>query len=651
MTGNFGIILEMKRIFQWAVVLSLSGGLLASCNNSYTGKIIFSLEGGEFLDKSFSTNYLVGQAGTAVTQEIPTPYKEGYFFVGWREKKKDGSYRVISKVLSDDGNSYYYYPYGTDTFYAYFEPLVTIDFDLGDWKDKATIIAPVSQKENFSGHTLNGYATKSIPSVDYLPTVDTTGLHTNFEYWYTLYPLTSKTNENSTTHYMLDTSKDEGIYRFDKGSFKDSMEFLLDTNITLYAYYQDDPTITLHYNMNGMDDYSFQGKDNIKKELKADMSEKFGFDYSSDAENYYYSTNEAEYRFEGFFLDSGFTQKFALDSTIYLKDIDLYLKWSRKIKITLDYGQGSVNGQNTEINSSYYAGDLLGEEFQKSHIPTKENGIFRYYTLNGKKFDFRSDRLPDDDITLVAVYDDDPILTLSMDYPTAYTGSTKISDLQTYLKPNSDLSSLLSYYQNMIQDESLTTKYFYTKDSNMNQIPFYGSKMPDEDLTLYLRIDYTPSLVVKTICMDESNAISKENDTEISCYFDSSSLTPSLSQTDIPSLTDNLTVDSDTYLYDGCFTSATLEEEVIFPLCLETSHIMMNSLTIYRKMAKSITLTFYNDGETTPLGTLKVLPGRNISKYQTEIKNLIGNYTELKLDGKILSTILPSVDSNVYVLR
>ena len=94
--------------------------LLPACRAGVTGRIYFDLDGGVFTDESFSTEMLVGDAGTPVEIKIPDPVKEGYYFVGWREKNSDGSYRQISKKLTSDGTLSYFYPYGNDTFYAYF---------------------------------------------------------------------------------------------------------------------------------------------------------------------------------------------------------------------------------------------------------------------------------------------------------------------------------------------------------------------------------------------------------------------------------------------------------------------------------------------------------------------------------------------------
>ena len=113
----------MKRIpVALTILFSLS---LISCGKA-KGRINFVLNGGSFVSPAFSTEYLEGTAGERIEVEIPDCKKEGYFFVGWMEKDKNGKYRAIDKRISDDGkDSYYFYPYGSTTLYAYFEPLVS----------------------------------------------------------------------------------------------------------------------------------------------------------------------------------------------------------------------------------------------------------------------------------------------------------------------------------------------------------------------------------------------------------------------------------------------------------------------------------------------------------------------------------------------
>jgi hypothetical protein len=109
----------------------LSAGLLISlflvgCKTTQKGRIYFVTNDGTITDKNFSTDYLEGVSGTPIKIELPKVVKTGYYFVGWREKDSQGNYRAITKLVAEDGSDYYYYPYGNDTLYAYFEPETTL---------------------------------------------------------------------------------------------------------------------------------------------------------------------------------------------------------------------------------------------------------------------------------------------------------------------------------------------------------------------------------------------------------------------------------------------------------------------------------------------------------------------------------------------
>ncbi len=617
---------------------------LSSCSNAYTGKIIFELEGGNFTDESFSTNYLVGEAGTPVKQEIPNPVKEGHFFVGWREKKKDGSYRVINKKLSEEnGQSYYYYPYGSDTFYAYFEPLVTIQFELGEEGKDCKLVAPKYESENFSGNTLSGYASKELASVDYLPSVDVLSSHLNFQYWYSKYPLSSSKDENNTTHYQLDTTKEEGIYQFDT-AFKNGMEFLLDKTITLYAYYIPDPTITIHFNIDGMEDYSFQGKDSIEDELTSILKTNLGIDYSMISDAYYYPSDTKKKRFKGFYKNKELTQFFSLDSTISTSNLDLYIKWDNRIKITLDYQGGKVGSKESEVIDTYYSDDVLGNEFLKAHTPTKENHSLKYFTLDDKEFNFKSDKLPREDITLAAVYDEYPTLNLHYDFPDNYTRE-EYPDEEYIFEPKKDFSATLAAFKNKVNDESLCFSSFYTYDSSNKQVDLSDTEMPKTNLDVYVKFDYRSKAIIHTY-INTSSTYSEEETLSLEAYFDQGNLT----EKDFSTLRDSYTKENDVYLYDGLFSDSSLTKKTSFPFSLESNHVNINTLDLYRKMTKSIVLTFFYEGETESNKKLHVLPNGKLDDYLDEIKNLIGNYTSLTLsDGSILSNLLPGEDTNVYV--
>ena len=640
-------------------MLAFGGMVLPSCSQSISGTIYFELEGGKFTDESFSASYLTGEAGQPVLIDIPDPVKDGYFFVGWREKTTDGSYRVINKRLYENGNSYYYYPYGSDTFYAYFEPLVTIDFDLTQGNSEGKLIAPKYQSEHFSDHTLSGYASKSIPSTDYLPTADATSQHLNFQYWYLKYPLISSTDENKTIHYSLDTSQAEGEYRFDK-AFEGSMAFLLDSNITLYAKWEADPSITVHFNMAGFEDYTFQAKDTATEELMALMNEKFDIDYNVTADNYYYTnSNDSEkYRFHGFYLNAEFTQIFSLDSSIGEGNFDLYLRWDKEISITFNYNGGTLNGESSHtIDTGYYGGDILGNLVLDDYRPTKEYASFISYQLNGKKFSFDRDALPNEDIELVATYDEYPTLYLKYDYPTTLDDSLKEEDKEYRFALGESLSSALTSFKSALAaHQELTPVNFYILDSSNEVRDFTLTNMPDTNMTVYLKVNYTPIVHVATLAnvtTDYETLADTDLDTGYQANYDFY-FQSSFSQADLTNTTSLIKKSDATYLFNGFYYDSALTNKVTFPLALNSSHDSIPELTLYRKMTKAITLTFKEESTLATIGTLSVIPGGQTIDYASEIATLCGSYTSLIVnDGTsaVLGNILPSSDCEILVKR
>lgn len=611
--------------------------LLPSCNNSSTGKIIFDLQGGSFLDEDFSTDHLIGEAGTPVKEEIPTPYKEGYYFVGWREKNSKGSYRVINKRLSNDGKSYYYYPYGSDTFYAYFEPLVTIKFNLMEG-EKGVLIPPKRGSENFIDDELKGYASKKILSTDYLPKVDASSIHLNFEYWYSEYPFSISKDDNDTQHYFLDTSKEKGIYRFDQSFQKGSMEFLLDSAINLYAHYTSDPTITIHFNFDEMENYSFQAKEKITDELTALMEQRFQIDYSKEEEFYFADGKERRRRFRGFFLDEGFTQPFAIDSPIYTQDIDIYLKWDDQVFLLFDFNGGTVSGQNSVMNKDYYVSDTLPDSLLISMTPVNENARFLGYSLEGKDFEFEKDILSKNEITLVAKYQMYPKLTLKYDYPTSYS-KPKQEDSTYYLKETTDFSSYLDNFKNELLDKTLYLSEIYTLNENQTKANLSSTKMTNKNITICFSLSYLANISISTFF----DGI--EDDAYKTSFIVSEN---KVEEKDIS--IDDIKKDDSFYLFDGIYFDKELKQPVLFPFSTEFSKEERINYTLYKKMTKSILLSFVNK-EGNPLFTLPAIPKSNINRYLKTIQQKLGrdDFT-LKVGEQILDSTLPESDATISVI-
>lgn len=650
----------MKRIpVALTALFSLS---LISCGKA-KGRINFELNGGKFTSDAFSTDYLEGPAGEKIRVDIPDCEKEGYYFVGWMEKDKNGKYRAVDKRLDPNGkDSYYLYPYGTTTLYAYFEPLVSINFNLGIGKDRgASLVAPENDKESFSDNHLAGYVSKKISNDSYLPTVSCETGHLTFEYWYTKYPLVAIEDDNKVTHYKRDRSSEEGIYPFNKSFGNNTREFPLRDNTntrTLYASYVEDPKITLHYGIEGKQDYTFQAKDTIEAELKEIRNKEFSFDYSKQNEKLYYPSDTKVNRFAGFFIDEKCTSPFYRNSSIGSSDFDLYLKWNKKVNLTLDYDGGKVGDKTEETFTDYYSEDVLGSDFQKAHIPSKANALFISFTLNGKDFDLASDALPIDqsEVVLTATYTNYPILSLSVDYPEGFTGNKAETSTRS-VKAGDDISSILTEYETTVgtlnsEDHLYPKGFFAVKDGEKKE--FSAKARPDKSLSLTYVLDYEGKRTIKSFYNPSSSYVVRDGDREKYSSFTKETdgtITPEVfSESSFPELKTPKEKDSATYLFDGLFQDEARTKKFSFPVALETSHKTRNELTAYRKRTKAITLTIndYNDHSST-LKTIKVVPGSRIADYTDQLPAYQSLYIE---DGgvlKPLSVCWPSTSSTIYL--
>lgn len=647
---------------------------LASCQQYVEGTILFDLDGGHFVDPSFKTTKLTGQGGTRVQVDIPDAAKDGYYFVGWREKDSNGNYREISTMIDDEtGESYYPYPYGTDTFYAYFEPLENIKFDLTDATDRSgELIAPlIDNDKSFDGETLAGYANKDIPSLDYLPTASGDNLY--FKEWYIEYPLVEREDENHQTHLYLNTSAEKGYYPFKATLFPDGdMVFPLLENgqeLVLKAAWEEYPKVTVHFNLEGIPDYSFQVPRNalIANELKDMMKEVLNLDITADASQYLLERQGETYRFDGFFLDEDFTEQFGLNNSLSTSDEDLYLKWSKEIQVTFDYNGGTLDGESQKVISAF-AGDRLADEYQKLK-PTKENADFVGFTLNGESFDIRYDNLPDEDTTLVASYDDYPELSIVYNYPSDYEGE-KVPDDKIIQAPESDITASIEEAKNKNFGDSLEVGQCYYLDGD-TEVNFVSSTMPHDDMTIYIDVLYKPVINVVTLYGSDSSYQESSNigSTYLSTCFDdegerrSESLNYdsrfSVADGSDFILNDELTIDGTTYLFDGVYSDEGLTYKVDLPYSLEVNKEGKNEVTLYRKMTEAVTLTFYElaeNDELVPLNKeLLILPNKYVLDYQDELTALLGEYDHLEISVgdsyQVVSTFLPSVDSDIIVVR
>ena len=579
--------MKKKRFFSLftSIFLSLT---LYSCRNNNRGRIYFELNGGSFSDSTFNVEYLEGESNTPVRMTIPNPVKEGYTFISWREKLESGNFVDVKKIVNPDDNiAYYYYPYGNSTLYAYFEPLATISFDLTDGKNNDGKLIEPTINTYFSNDKLNGYTNMQISVTDYFPTASAT--HMSFEYWYLKKPLKKETTDQQT-HYVIDESKEEGVYPFDEQFGLDSSVFPYSStgDITLYAMWTLHPTITMHFNMDDAENYSFQAKnENIYSYLSDGVKEKLNL----NLDNTIYYKN---YRFAGFFLDSELTKQFFVNNPIHDLSLDIYLKWESEVTVTLDYNGGEVNGKDKE-SFTYFQNDVLPDSFFSEHTPTKANSNFFYFALDEYEY-FKSSSLTTS-ITLVAVYEDDNVLTLSYTYPTSYAG-VKTSDKVYYVNSSKDISSYLDSFKKAFSDDTNNDllsylDYYYISDSGENVS--FTSKSISKDMNICLKVVYKAKLNIFTYSSSntplassqtiEPIYIAKSGNIDLASY-------PVISSKE--TIGDKIYLPTSYYLNDPTLDdSLTTSTEITFPFSVELTDTEQ-IINIYRKMEEGVKLSFYD---------------------------------------------------------
>ncbi len=633
--------------------------LLFSCRAKNTGKIIFDLSGGTWTDPTFSAEYLEGIAGTRVQVRIPEVQKPGYFFVGWREMNpKTKKYSDVATWQDETGAKFFKYSYGTIVYHAYFEPLTTLKFHLTRAKDrKGALVAPLLGSENFDldQGVLNGYVSKKIASTSYLPSATGDNLH--FQYWYTKYPLIKKERPSSEdaslgeaydTHYVFDTSKDEGVYRFDEQFLDiDKMEFPeAETNsIDLYAFWKDDPKMTIHFNLPGIDDQTYYYPDKASDKLIEAVKDALNISFDTQS---YYPIDSKKYRFEGLFLDSSFESPFYLESEDKREDFDIYLRWNRKVSIVLDPDGGVLSDET--VSGDWYVSDTLSSDFLAKHTPIRENAFFLRYEVKGKAFDpeapIEEEMLDENDrLVLKACYDEYPLLTVSFDYPTGYSGEKK-DDVKRQVRPGEDISAFLEATRSEITDPVLSVGNYSCASSSLPRV------MPKVSLSLSLRLDYRAKIKIISLYNPSGSYVQDE-----SLLPGQSVLmqdTP-MNLADFPGVNEAVVIADRKYLFHGYFQDTALTKEVEFPLYCSPSHTDQEVLTYYRKMTKAVRLSFFDLSTGQEIdGTLSVLPSASLEDYQSQLQALVGSYSHLYADAaktiEIL-TLLPDSDCTLYVER
>lgn len=665
-------------------ILSLS---LFSCKGYVEGKIVFELNGGSF-SSEFNYKELTGKMGEIVEYDIPDPVREGYEFVGWRTMM-NGAYQAINGEEGEDGSIQYRYPAGTVTWYAYFEPQIDIHFDLTDGTEaNGHLIAPENEGANFDSErgVLTGYTSKAIPSVSFLPTAEADNM--DFRYWYTEYPLTQVTDEeNGTVHYVLDENGEKGEYPFEQsfgspGIIGSGMVFPQieeGETFTLYAKWDVDPVLTIHYNLDGIADSAIpvSTEESLSDVIIETVNSHLEFDGAALGESGTQTILDGAKRFAGFYTDSALTTLFPLDTTTEIQGdgLELYVKWEDRIRIHLDYGEGRIPGKNesTEDIEGYYVGDVLGEEFLTDHTPSKADSVFSGFTLYSSPFDIANTPLPvpaiGNVLNFVATYTDYPELTLVIDYP---DDKEDVVVSRSRHPEGSDISSAISSAIDQIEDGYAYMGVFQSTSGSSEGTEFGIQDMPNEDTTLLIRAGYPMAVHVNSLFGEYGGSSYVQGEIEgysgnflFGNAYDAAtgSYLPESFDVDTLRYADrSLTKDGATYFYDGLY----LDENFTTPFSVAASEVSTTQVTrtYWQKFTKAVTLHFYAQDGTSLNLSLEVLPGATVESFAADIENVLSTmpgfeqsqsyslYVRQEYNGAMQDFLLenlPTTDADVYV--
>ncbi len=640
----------MRKAKNLMSVALLSALMMSSCQSTQVGTIKLMFDNNvSFVDASYNSKELKGPSGTKIENGLPEVKQDGYYFIGWREKDSNGNYRAISKLKdADSDNSYYYYPYGTDYLYPYFEKEVKITFDAGT---NATMVKPAGNAEGYDNNYLNfkGYTNKTISSTNFLPTA--TKDHARFQYWYTTKKIVKVNNvEGGGYHYALDNASETGVYRFDTAFGTDNMKFL-DNSFTLYASWEDDPYVTLNFGLDGIENYKFQAYDEkIGDKLKEGIKARLNVEYQDNGLFY------KEKKLAGIYLDPEFTKLTSLDIKVSSYDLNLYMKWLEKANVTLDYNGGTFQGKSSEKLEGYYDTDTISKETLDTYVPVKENATFVGWELDGTTFVAGQTKIATT-ATLKAVYDDNPSLSVTYIYPLGYEGSLEGKTTHEY-KLGDDISAFINDMKNtslLSEGEHFVGVYQATNQteesdlSQMNFVPVTSYLMPKDNARYYISIGVDEKVTLKDVT---DGMVSENGKTKFFSNLDTVNL---------EAFEADPKADVGDKIFDGLFSDQACTKEIVsdrngttYALTDRARKYYSTGSTIYRKRTTGVKLTFKKvDG--TEIGSAYFIPNKRVN--ESEVRQRMAEkfpsltYTKFYEDAGCTKEItsIPQTAKTIYV--
>lgn len=475
------------------ILLLLPILLLTSCGSKAEGGITFDANGGTFADGSTSKNYH-GIANEAIFSEtnsssLLTPTNGELIFKGWYENAEGKGSAINIDALK--------YPYYVDyKLFAGWASEVSVSYYTG--------IADLTYPK------VKGYEGKGLT----LPEPSLAGY--TFYGWYT--------DQTFTTE-------------FNKKVFPS-------TDLTLYAKFEEYPTITLVY----------PSGENVSYQAKSGTAITKSFTVPSLAGS----------TFAGWYKDREYKEQFFFD---YMPGVstNLYPKFVKTVRISFV--------TNCDATLQPLVGAAESKIVEKPEVLVKADHSFSgwYKTASfevGSEFSFET--FPLDDLTLYGKWDHypvlsftsaDPSISIGTIEPISLAGGTLLGKLPT--PQNNDYEFLGWYYNNGTED-----------------VLFDSIFMPTTSLTLKAHFQIRRKITI----------VEKYNGQTVST---TNATLPTSHDIITGQFWDSIYTTSATYVSNGLYTDENLSEASKINLPNNPT----GNITIYVKLAKIVTLNFYDDNE------------------------------------------------------
>ena len=265
--------------------------------------------------------------------------------------------------------------------------------------------------------------------------------------------------------------------------------------------------------------------------------------------------------------------------------------------------------------------------------------------MNNKEY-ITSLPLSSNDITLLAIYDDDLSLSINFTYPDNYT-KDKLPNKTFLIKKEDTIESKIEIMRNDFNSSDLKNDFVISKiyylDENNKEVDVDFSTITN-DITIYIKLLYQMKINIYSYLGADLNLDGSEIKTiNINKSTD-------IDKKDYSILSNHIIINDVIYLPYKYYLDSKLTKEISFPFSISLND-KDNEMNIYMLLKEGVKLTFYDANN-------KPYIVENNSNVYYAIKNSLIDFDNLKLlkgktliirGGKTLSNYFPAASCDIIV--